>query len=238
MGPLLSAILAGLLTSFSPCVISALPFVISSSLSENKRGPLFLISGLISSFVLLGIAFSLTSKVIGLDQENLKTITAILFLFIGLIFLVPSIGNKISQILSPVANQSNNLISKIELKGSLGQFFLGFLFGLIWSPCSGPTLGFALTLVAKENEILYGALIMLVYGISASIPLLIIAYISKNLVKKHMSKIDIVYRFVKKGMGIFLIILSVSTLSGFDKKFEAFLIQNMPSALLDLITRF
>ncbi len=238
MAPIISAIFAGLLTSFSPCVISALPFVISSSLSENKKGPLYLVSGLISSFVILGVLFALTTKVFGLDQEILKTGTAVLFLFIGLIFLFPKLGDLVSRWFSPVANSSNSFVNKFELNGSVGQFFLGFLFGLIWSPCSGPTLGFALTLVAKQNEVLYGALIMLVYGIAASLPLLFVAYISKTFIQRNMKKVGAVYSVVKKAMGGFLVILGVFTLTGIDKSIEALLIQSMPQWLLDLITRF
>jgi cytochrome c biogenesis protein CcdA len=238
MTPIISAILAGLLTSFSPCVISALPFVISSSLSENKKGPLYLVSGLISSFVILGVIFALSTKLFGLDQEKIKMGTAVLFLFIGFIFLFPKIGDKVSSWFSPLANSSNNFLNKLKLTGSLGQFVLGFLFGLVWSPCSGPTLGFALTLVAKQNEILYGALIMLVYGIAASLPLLFVAYVSKNIIQRNMRKVDAVYSVVKKLMGGFILILGLGTLTGMDKVFEAFLIQSMPQWLLDLITRF
>lgn len=238
MTPIISAIFAGLLTSFSPCVISALPFVISSSLSENKKGPLYLVSGLISSFVILGVLFALSTKFFGLNQEMLKTGTAILFLLIGLVFLFPKMGDAVSRGFSPVANSSNNFLNKLKLTGSFGQFVLGFLFGLIWSPCSGPTLGFALTLVAKQNEILYGALIMLVYGIAASLPLLFVAYISKTLIQRNMKKVDAVYSVVKKAMGGFLLLLGIGTLTGLDKAVEAFLIQSMPQWLLDLITRF
>ncbi|MGE3610674.1 MAG: cytochrome c biogenesis CcdA family protein [Bacteriovoracaceae bacterium] len=238
MTPIISAILAGLLTSFSPCVISALPFVISSSLSENKKGPLYLVSGLISSFVILGVIFALSTKLFGLDQEKIKMGTAILFLFIGLIFVFPKLGDKVSSWFSPLANSSNNFLNKLKLTGSLGQFVLGFLFGLVWSPCSGPTLGFALTLVAKQNEVLYGALIMLVYGIAASLPLLFVAYISKNIIQRNMRKVDAVYSVVKKLMGGFILILGLGTLTGMDKVLEAFLIQSMPQWLLDLITRF
>ncbi len=238
MGVYISAILAGLLTSFSPCVISALPFVISSSFSENKKGPLFLVGGLITSFVLLGVLFGLSTKVFGLEQETLKHATAVVFILIGLVFLFSQLGNYLSALVSPIANSSNNLANRIDLKGSFGQFLLGFLFGIIWSPCSGPTLGYALTLVAKENNIPFGALIMFIYGLSASLPLLFVAYVSKSFIQKNMGKVNSVYYFVKKAMGIFLILLGVLTLSGLDKVIEAFIIRNIPEFLLDLITKF
>jgi cytochrome c-type biogenesis protein len=238
MGIIISAFFAGLLTSFSPCVISALPFVISSSLSENKRGPLFLVGGLISSFVILGVLFSLSTKVLGFEQESLKLITATAFILIGLVFLLPRLGDFLSVLISPIANSSNNLLNQMALKGSFGQFLLGFLFGIIWTPCSGPTLGYALTLVAKENNISFGALIMLVYGFSASLPLLFVAYVSKNLIQRNMSKVSSIYSVVKKAMGIFLILLGAFTLTGLDKVIEGFMIQNMPEWLLDLITKF
>lgn len=238
LGSFISAVAAGLLTSFSPCVISAVPFVVSSSLSENKKGPIYLVIGLISSFVILGVLFALSTKFLGFEQETLKKITSVMLIVIGLSFLIPTISGYFSKFLSPIANSSNNFINKIALKGNMGQFLLGFLFGFIWSPCSGPTLGYALTLVAKENEIFLGASIMLVYGVSASLPLLFVAYISRSFIQKNMKNLNSVYSYVKKGMGLFLLLLGGASITGIDKSIEIFLLNIMPSQLLDLITKF
>ncbi len=237
MIPIFSAIVAGLLTSLSPCVIAALPFVVSSSFSHGKRGPLLIVAGLILSFVILGVTFALTTKVVGIDQDLLKNIAAILFLLIGIVLLVPKAAAASSRLFSGLANTSNSFADKTAQYGLLGQFILGLLLGLVWSPCSGPSLGYALTLVAQKGEITYGAFIMLVYGLSASTPLLFIAYFSRNFVQKNMSNIDKFQSIIKKIMGGFLIVFAILTLTGNDKRVEALLINLMPEAMFDLITK-
>lgn len=233
-----SAVVAGLLTSLSPCVIAALPFVISSSFTHGRRGPLLIVAGLILSFVALGVAFALTSQIFGLDQDLLKNAAAVLFLIIGIIILVPKATAASSELLSGLANASNNIANKTQQYGLLGQFILGLLLGFVWSPCTGPSLGYALTLVTQKGEVVFGAFIMLIYGLSASLPLIFIAYFSRNFVQKNMSNIDRIQGYVKKAMGVFLIAFAVVTLTGFDKKIEAALLDAMPAAMFDLITKY
>jgi cytochrome c-type biogenesis protein len=233
-----SALLAGLLTSLSPCVLSALPLVITSSLGENKKGPLFLVAGLITSFVILGVAFALSTSFLGLERESIQKASGILFIILGAVFLFDKLYQKLAQLLSPIANKSNSFLNNSDTTGLIGQFFIGFFLGMIWSPCSGPTLGLALTLVSKQQAIFQGALLMFVFGLAASSPLLFMAFVSKKLVLKNFENINNLYANVKKIMGFVLLTVGILAITGLDKSLEAFLIANMPEFLLDLITRY
>lgn len=232
----LIAAAAGLLTSLSPCVITALPFIVGSAMNKNKYGPLFIAGGLIFSFVTVGVTFALTSKVAGIDQESLRMASAVIFILIGFVFIIPWLYNKMTFALQRLADRSNNAAARIGTDSSVGFVLLGILLGFIWSPCSGPTLGFAVTLVAKQGEILKGSIIMLVFGIAASIPLLAIAYISRGIVQNNRGKIQNFYTAGKYLMAILLILYGVMTLTGLDRGFETWLLQQLPESWLNAIT--
>lgn len=238
MGVFISAFIAGLLTSLSPCVIVALPFVVNSALLSGKKGPLFLCAGLITAFVLFGVLFSGAISFFALDREILKTFSALFLLVLSLFFIFPSLSEKFSQKTSKIADLANNFLNKIKTKGLLGQYIVGLFLGAIWTPCSGPTLGFALTLLAVKQEILQGALIMLVFGIASVLPLIFIAYISNNLIKKNIDKINNLYVRVKLVMGFLIFAYAMIVLTGLEHQFEGFLLDLMPEALLNLITNY
>ncbi|MDA7704992.1 cytochrome c biogenesis CcdA family protein [Rickettsiales bacterium] len=234
----ISAFIAGLLTSLSPCVILALPFVINSALIEGKKGPLFLSAGLITAFVLFGILFSGVFSFFNLEQESVKFFAAIFLLILSLFFIFPSLNQKLSNKTSIIANFANNSLNSIKTNGLLGQFIIGLFLGAIWTPCSGPTLGFALTLIAIKQEILHGALIMLIFGIAAIIPLIIIAYISKNAISKNSNKIQNLYGRVKLIMGILIFLYSFLVIMGWDLAFEGLLLDLMPEFIFNIITKY
>ncbi len=232
------AALAGLLTSLSPCVITALPFVINSSLSENKKGPLFLVFGLISSFTLLGVLFAATTKLGFVSQHGIKHGAAFILLVVSLFFIFPKLSDWLGGKLSFVSAGGHNILTKLKSRGLLGQFLVGFFLGAIWSPCIGPTLGLALTLIAKEQEILKGVMIMLTFSIFASLPLLIIAYISGNFVKKYNQKIRSLYKYVKLALGLIILLYSLAVLTATDIVIEGYLLDLLPESVFDLITSY
>ncbi|MCG9875714.1 MAG: cytochrome c biogenesis CcdA family protein [Leptospiraceae bacterium] len=232
----LIAIAAGLITSLSPCVITALPFIVGSALNKNKWGPVYISAGLIFSFVVLGVTFALTTKVAGVGQEGLRIFSAVLFILFGLVLIIPYLNDQLALKLQGIANRSNHFASKIGTNSSLGFVILGILLGFIWSPCSGPTLGIAVTLVAKEGEIFMGSLIMLVFGISASIPLLGIAYLSRGLVQNNRRGLRWIYSIGKYAMAFLLIVYGILTITGFDRVIESSMLELLPESWLEFIT--
>jgi len=232
----LIAIGAGLITSLSPCVITALPFIVGSAMDKDKYAPIYISIGLVASFVFIGVTFALTSKIAGIDQDHLKTVSAVIFISLGIVLIVPYLSDKLSNIMQSVASRSSQYSDELNKNSFLGFLLMGILLGFIWSPCSGPTLGVAITMVAKEGEILMGSLIMLVYGISASIPLLVIAYISRGFVKQNRLRLNWIYTYGKYVMAGILIVYGVSTLTGWDRIFEAKLLELLPESWLQLIT--
>jgi cytochrome c-type biogenesis protein len=235
---LLSAFTAGILNSLSPCVFVTLPFVVNSALREGKKGPLFLSLGLIISFVLIGVVFSSATSLFFVSKEQVKIFSASFLLIVSLFFIFPFLSQKLADYSSSFSSKINNFLNSLKLNGLRGQLVIGLFLGAIWSPCSGPTLGFALSLITIQNEILSGALIMLVFGIAATIPLILVAYFSSDLVKKRSNKVNNLHSKVKVIMGVLIMLYALMVLTGLEKYFESIILNSTPEAILDLITKY
>ena len=67
MGALGLALLAGILSTLSPCVLPLLPIVLGAALTEHRFGPLALAAGVALSFVVVGLFVATVGFAIGLD---------------------------------------------------------------------------------------------------------------------------------------------------------------------------
>ncbi len=233
---LLLALAAGSLTTLNPCVLPLLPLVLAGAMAQNKWAPLAMGAGLALSYALLGLFVALIGESIGLDADRLRLIGGVLLVLFGVIQLVPALNDRFALMLSPVANKAHEAAPTSS--GAIWTSFLtGALLGLAWSPCSGPLLGGALTLVADSGGAWRGTLILGFFGIGAAIPLVGVAYLSKA---KFLSFRDWMLAHsanIKKGVGFLMLALGLAILTGYDKKLEGFLVNLMPEWLIALTTR-
>ncbi len=102
-----------------------------------------------------------------------------LLIAFGIVMLVPGLNNRFTQLMAPLAGYANQASSRVEGSSLAGDFALGALLGMVWSPCSGPLLAPALTLVATQGNATGGALILGLFGLGAAVPLMAIAYATR-----------------------------------------------------------
>src|SRR5260370_11574690 len=98
---------------------------------------------------------------------------------LGVILLVPAFQGRLATVATPVATKGQTLLDRIQPSGIGGQFVLGALLGVIWSPCSGPTLGAAIGLAAQGDNVGAAAATMISFGLGAATPILALAYGSR-----------------------------------------------------------
>ena len=84
-------LLAGALSTLSPCVLPLLPLVLASAATAHRWGPVALGAGLALSFALAGIFIATLGSAIGLDPESLRNIGAVLLAGFGLMLLLPAL---------------------------------------------------------------------------------------------------------------------------------------------------
>ena len=233
---LVFAFLAGCLTTLSPCVLPVLPFVTTSSFNKNRLGPIFLGIGLLSSFVGVTLLVSSTGQLLGISSDIARKIAGILLTLSGLLFLSQTLSDKVAQKLSFISNLGNksNTDSSRPL---LSEFLGGLLLGIVWTPCSGPSLGAALGLAAQGDSFLSAAFILLTFGMGAIIPLMFVAYGARGLIVKLKENSGTI-TILKKTFGALVIAFGMMTIFGWDKLFEAKLTNALPESWLNFITTF
>ena len=231
------AFVAGVLTVLSPCVLPILPIVLGAAASERKYGPAALAAGLALSFVVVGLLVSTIGFSIGLNAELFRGAAAALIVIFGAVLILPELQARLAMASSPMANLIDRRFGAIG-GGYAGQFWLGVLLGAVWSPCVGPTLGAASLLAAQGRDLPQVALSMLVFGLGAALPLLIIGLLSREAMLRWRKQILALGQGIKAAFGVLLIVIGILVLAGLDKRVETVLVNASPQWLTDLTTRF
>ncbi len=232
------AFLAGLFSTLSPCVLPLLPIVLGAAASEHRLGPIALALGLDLSFTVIGLFVATVGFVVGLDADVFRLAGAGLAVMIGLVLVVPRLQTQFSLASGPVANWADQRFGRFNTSGLSGQFGVGLLLGVVWSPCVGPTLGAASLLAAHGQDLTKVAATMLVFGTGAAAPLIVLGMLSRELMIRSRGRLMATGHMAKILMGTVLVLVGVLILSGFDKMLEAWVVDGSPAWFVDMTTRF
>jgi len=228
------SLLAGSLTTLSPCVFPLLPLVLGGTLQGNRFAPLAMGVGMTGSFALMGMLLGAVGPALGLDGDTVRTAGAAMLIAFALVMLVPALGARFTQWMLPIASSANAASSKLDGGSLLGALMLGGVLGLVWSPCSGPLLGSALTLVASEGGMARGGLVLGIFGLGAAIPLVAVAYASRRGFLRVRDWVLLRMERVRLGFALLLGGMGVAILTGGDKWLEARVLQWLPDAWVNL----
>jgi cytochrome c-type biogenesis protein len=181
LAPIL-ALLAGALTSFTPCSLSSIPLVIGyvggyagSDTKKAFRYSLVFCIGMSVTFAVLGTAAALLGKLMQGSGSWWYILLGVLMLLMAL---------QTWEVINVIPQSA--LMSKNNKKGYIGAGIAGMLGGLFASPCATPVLIVLLSMVAKQGNIVWGVLLLLLYSVGHSI-LLLVAGTSVGFVKKISS---------------------------------------------------
>lgn len=230
--------IAGVLSILSPCVLPLLPIVFASALQAGRWGALALASGLTVSFTAVGLLLATVGASIGLDAEVLRELAGVMLLLIGAILAIPPLQNRVSYWTSMLAGRAGHLTGRVRGDGIGGQLAIGGLLGLIWTPCVGPTLGAAATLASQGKDLAHVAIVMLMFGLGAAVPLAVIGTISRQTLNRSRGRLMHWVAYGKAVLGVLLVLIGFGILSGYDRLLEAFLVAHSPAWLTDLTTRY
>lgn len=173
------ALLAGILTSVTPCALSSIPLVIGyvggTGNKDTKKAfklSLTFAGGMAVTFTALGTAASLLGKLLGTSSK-------LWYIALGILMVMMALQTWELYNFIP----STYLTSKNARKGYIGAFVTGILGGVFSSPCATPVLIVLLGIVARSGNIAWGVFLLLMYSIGHSI-LVIVAGTSIGFVKK------------------------------------------------------
>jgi cytochrome c-type biogenesis protein len=237
-GAVAVAFVAGVLTSLSPCVLPILPIVLGAAASERKYGPAALAAGLAVSFVAVGLFVATIGFSIGLTADLFRQAAAALLVIFGAVLMLPRLQARLALASGPIANWTDRRFGGHFGSGYGGQFCAGVLLGAVWSPCVGPTLGAASLLAAQGRDLPQVAASMLVFGLGAALPLLVIGMVSREALQRWRTQILSVGQSVRVALGALLVVMGILVLAGLDRRVEAALVDASPQWLTNLTTRY
>ena len=199
--------LEGIASFISPCILPMLPIYISYFLGEdNKKTSKAVINsiGFVLGFTIVFLILSIfASKFGGIISGNIKYFK-ILF---GIIIILLGL-NYMELIKIKFLNKIKSANKKSRNLNFIKSIIFGMLFSISWTPCIGTFLSSALLLIAKNQDMVKGIILMLLYSIGLGIPFIISAILLEklkevfNFIKKH-------YDIVKKISGAILIIMGL-----------------------------
>ena len=181
LAPLL-ALLAGVLTSLTPCALSSVPLVIGYVGGTGNNDPkkafwlsLTFAAGSAVTFTILGTVASLVGILIG-------TSSSWWYLLLGVLMVLMALQTWEIYNFVP----STYLMDKNTRRGYIGAFIAGILGGVFSSPCATPVLITLLAVVAEKGSLLWGIVLLLFYSIGHS-TLVLVAGTSIGFVKNMTS---------------------------------------------------
>ncbi|MFD8211208.1 cytochrome c biogenesis CcdA family protein [Streptomyces sp. NPDC059695] len=209
------AVLGGLVSFFSPCVLPLVPGYLSyvtgvtgTDLAESRRGRMtagavLFVLGFTAVFVSGGALFGYFGSTLQEYRETLTTVLGVLMILMGVFFLG----------LMPWFTQREFRFHRKPVAGLIGAPLLGALFGIGWTPCIGPTLASVNALALEQASAGRGAVLAFAYCLGLGVPFVLAAIAFRKAlgafgwVKKH-------YVWVMRIGGGMMIVTGVLLLTG------------------------
>lgn len=203
------ALLAGLVSFLSPCVLPLVPgylgFVSGTAAPKSRviLGATLFVAGFTAVFVVLGSLIGGLGG--GINQVALDITQRIL----GVVIIVLGLA----MVGEFAFLQRTAKFQVPRGLGLVGAPLLGVAFGLGWTPCIGPTLAAVLTLSLDQASVGRGALLTLIYSIGLGLPFIALAAgfswatRSVSFVKRHLRKFNL-------AGGALLILLGATMVTG------------------------
>ncbi|MFK0154855.1 cytochrome c biogenesis CcdA family protein [Streptomyces sp. NPDC090499] len=209
------ALLGGLVSFFSPCVLPLVPGYLSyvtgvagTDLAEARRGRMatgaaLFVLGFTVVFVSSGALFGYFGQDLQEESGTLNKVLGVLMIAMGLFFMG----------LMPWFTQREFRFHKRPVAGLVGAPLLGALFGIGWTPCIGPTLAAVLSLSSQQGSAGRGAILTVAYCLGLGVPFVLTAIAFRKAlgafgwVKRH-------YVWVMRIGGTMMIVTGLLLLTG------------------------
>ncbi len=224
---LIFALLAGMLTLASPCILPLLPILLGVSIGhKNTARPLFIVAGFVLSFSVSALFISALTRTAGIDPGTIRSVGVFILGLFGILLIWPApfeyAMTRFSGFFSKAAAATDP-----RKTSNLSGFILGATLGVIWTPCAGPVLASVLTLIALQKQISVAALLLIAYAIGAGVPMLIIAYGGQFI----STRVDALARYsilLQRIFGILILFLCAAIYFNFDIALYAAVFSHFP----------
>ncbi len=237
MPAMLVALIAGVISFLSPCVLPIVPpylaYMGGVSLQEMSNeaqarrkavvAALFFVLGLSTVFLILGFTASAFGAFFLQNQVLFAQISGVVIIIFGLHFL------GIFRL--PFLDQEARLDAGDKGGSSFGAYLLGLAFAFGWTPCIGPQLGAILSLAASEASVQKGTLLLGIYAAGLGIPFLLAAmFITRAM--GVMNRIKPYMKTIERAMGGLLLLVGIAMVTGAFTSLAFWLLETFPALAL------
>lgn len=202
--------LEGIASFISPCLLPMLPIYISYFIGEDDKktakavvNSIGFVLGFTIVFLILSIFASQLGRFVSRYINYIKIVFGIIIILLGLNYM------EIFKI--KILNKSKGIKANTKDLNFIKAIIFGIIFSISWTPCIGTFLSSALLLIAKQQDILKGILLMIVYSIGLGIPFILSVVLIEKL-KEMFNFIKNNYGIIKKISGTVLIIMGIYTI--------------------------
>jgi cytochrome c-type biogenesis protein len=227
---MLIALLAGVLSFLSPCVLPIVPpylaYMGGISMTEMKGNAssrrrvmlpaVCFVLGLSTVFLLLGFAASVFGRFFLQNQDTFVRVAGVIIIIFALHFL------GVFRI--PILDREARLDAGDRGGSSLGAYVLGLAFAFGWTPCIGPQLSAILSLAAQEASLARGTLLLGLYALGLGLPFLLAAAFIERAVGM-MTRLKPHMKWIERAMGGLLLIVGLALLTGAFTSFSWWLLE-------------
>lgn len=178
------ALLAGLATVASPCVLPVLPFLLGVSVEQgSRRRPLLIVAGFVLSFSAFALALGAVSSAAQLAQETLRNVAIVLLGVSGLLRIWPRpwdlLVERVRRVWARLRGPRADAVPRQS-----GAFVLGLSLGAVWTPCAGPVLASILALVVQAHDPTKAVRLVGLYALGAALPMLALIHGGQAIVQR------------------------------------------------------
>jgi len=214
-----AAILAGLLSFFSPCVLPIVPGYLGylGSLQSNSNdggaakrfrlvmASLFFVAGFITVFLLIGISSTVVGSLLARHMVLFQQIAGALIFVLGVHFL--------GLIQLGWLNREMRYMPNFKSGGVLTSYVVGLAFGFGWTPCVGPVLATIFLVVASSAESHDGLFLLLAYGLGIGLPFIAVAFFAEAFTKRFRG-LSTLAPIAKYTLGVLMVLTGIVMISG------------------------
>ena len=233
---IVAALLAGLVSFLSPCVLPLVPpylvYLAGTSLErladakapprvrrETLAAALLFVAGFSSVFVALGAGASAIGALLRFYSNEIAILAGVVIVVMGLHFL----GITPIRLL-----QREKRMEIPKPVGLWGAYVMGLAFAAGWTPCIGPILAAILAVAAAEATVAKGAGLLAVYSLGLGVPFLVAAF-AVGPFTAFVVRFRAYLGHVEKVMGGLLVLTGIAFLAGFFTQFNNWMLEAFPA---------
>ena len=233
--PILTALIAGVVSFLSPCVLPLVPpylvFLAGTSLErladaepeprvrrETVLAAALFVLGFSTVFIALGASASVIGSLVRAYSGTLSTVAGVVIIVMGLHFLG----------ITPIALLHRQ--KRLELAkpvGLWGAYIIGLAFAFGWTPCIGPILAAILAVAASEQTVTKGAGLLAVYSLGLGIPFMIAAFAIEPFAA-FLARFKNYLHRVEQAMGALLVLTGIAFLTGSINQMSVWILEAFP----------